>query len=224
MVDLMSNSLTIYHTKYAFAATMRMFGFYLALREHSSLSTEFSSFIEQVTCDTTSKCTTRECSTCVDLIDDFAPQSSSVTLQYSQWKSIDSRIEKAVMTDTVDAVYNELKKQLTTFLLHTFVKRNQAALFDSMKNSCDDKSIVLQVDFSENATTAVQKEVQAAHWHHAQATILHLLNSFDQTFKLNSLPSVRLINNLHFWMPNRMGWWQSPNHTEFTVFKWMRSK
>ena len=139
----------------------------VALREHSSLSTEFSSFIEQVTCDATSKkCMTRECSTCVDLIDEFVPQSSSVILQYYQWKSTDSRIEKVVMTDTV-----ELKKQLSTFLLHTFVKRKQAASFDSLKNSCDGKSIVLQVDFSENATIAAQKEVQAAHWYHAQATI-----------------------------------------------------
>lgn len=75
------------------------------------------------------------------------------------------------MTDTVDAVFNELKKQLSTFLLHTYVKRKQAASFDSLKNSCDGKSIVLQVDFSENAMIAAQKEVQAAHWHHAQATI-----------------------------------------------------
>ena len=65
------------------------------------------------------------------------------------------------MTDTVDAVFNELKKQLSTFLLHTFVKRKQAASFDSLKNSCDGKSIVLQVDFSENATIAVQKEVSS---------------------------------------------------------------
>ena len=99
------------------------------------------------------------------------PQSSSVTLQYYQWKSTDSRIEKVVITDTVDAVFNELKKQLSTFLLHTFVKREQAASFDSLKNSCDGKSIVLQVDFSENATIAAQKEIQSAHWHHAQATI-----------------------------------------------------
>ena len=170
----MSNSLTIYHTKYAFAATIRMFGFYLyvVLKEHSSLSTKFSSFIEQVTCDATSKkCMTQECSTCVDLIDEFASQSSSVTLQYYQWKSTDSRIEKVVMTDAVDAIFNELKKQLSTFLLHTFVKRKQAASFDSLKNSCDSKSIVLQADFSENVTIAVHKEVQAAHWHHAQATI-----------------------------------------------------
>ena len=251
---------------------------------------------------------------------------------------------------TVDAIFNELKKQLSTFLLHTFVKRKQAASFDFLKKSCDGKSIVLQVNFSENGTIATQKEVQAPHWHHAQAMIFtthtwinnatnfsrvvisddlnhtkysififmqcifqslwakfpsiktvnvfsdgptsqfkqrflfsnlhyweqdhdisirwnffatsheksvvdgiggtvkgqfgdtfgrrevisplrksiqHSPNNFAQTFKLNSLPRVRLINNLHFWMPDGKGWWQSPKHTEFTVFKllvWMRSK
>lgn len=120
---------------------------------------------------------TRECSSCVDLIDRFAPQSSSVTLQYYQWKSTDSQIEKVVMTDTEGAIFNELKKQLNTFLRHTFVKRKQAASFDSLKNSCYGKFIVLQVDFSENAMIAAQKEVQAAHWHHAQATIFTRINN-----------------------------------------------
>ena len=113
----------------------------------------------------------RECSTCLDVVNEFVPQSSSVTLQNYQWKSTDSLIEKVVRSDTMDAVFNELKKQLSTCLLHTFVKIEQAASFDSLKNSCDGKSIVLQVDFSENATIAVQKEIQSAHWHHAQATI-----------------------------------------------------
>ena len=46
-----------------------------------------------------------------------------------------------------------------TFLLHSFVNRKQAASFGSLKSSCDGKSIVLQVDFSENVTIAAQNEV-----------------------------------------------------------------
>ena len=66
----------------------------------------------------------QECKTCTSLIDKCAPRgSSSVTLQYYQWKLKDKRIEKAVITDSVDTVFNELKKQLSTFLLHTYVKR-----------------------------------------------------------------------------------------------------
>ena len=119
----------------------------VGLGEHTSLSTEFSSFIEQVTCDPTSKkCMTRECSTCHDVIDGFAPQAHSESLPYYQWKSTDNRIEKIVATDTVDNIFNELIKQLNTFLLHTFVKRKQAAAFNSLKSSSDGISIVLQVD------------------------------------------------------------------------------
>ena len=57
----------------------------VALSERSSLSTEFSSFVEQVTCDATSKkCMIRECSICMDRIKEFAPQSNSATTQYYQ--------------------------------------------------------------------------------------------------------------------------------------------
>ena len=84
---------------------------------------------------------------------------------------VEVRIEKVVLTHTVDATFCELKKHLSTFLLHTFVKREQAASFDSLNKTCDGKSIVFQVDFSENATIAAQKEVQAAHWHHGRAMI-----------------------------------------------------
>jgi len=75
------------------------------------------------------------------------------------------------MNDTVGIIFNELKKQLDSFLLHTIVKRKQPVPFESLKVTCDEKSTVLQVDFSENAKIAAQKQVQAAHWHHSQATL-----------------------------------------------------
>ena len=93
------------------------------------------------------KCMTRECSICHDMIDGFAPQAHSESLRYYQRKSTDNRIEKIVATDTIDIIFNELKKQLNTFLLHTFVKIEQAAAFNSLKSSSDGISIVLQVDF-----------------------------------------------------------------------------
>ena len=128
------------------------------------------------------KCMTRECSTCHDMIDGFAPQAHSESLP--QWKSTDNQIEK--IADTVDIICNELKKQLNTFLLHTFVKREQAAAFNSLKSSSDGISIVLLVDFSENATIVAQKEVQSTHWHHPQATLFtaHAWINSDNNFSM----------------------------------------
>ena len=144
----------------------------VALKEHTSLGVQFSSLIDQVTCDATSKeCMTRKCSTCSSRIDEFSPQDKPAVVQYYQWKSTENRVEKVAISGTVEDVFDELKQQLNPFLLHTYVKRKQATSFDSLKSSCDGKSVVLQVDFSENATITAQREVQAAHWHHAQATI-----------------------------------------------------
>ena len=64
-----------------------------------------------------------------------------------------------------------LKRQLKPFLLHTYVKHKQATYFSKLVSSCDGESVVLQVDFSENATIASQREIQSAHWSHSQATI-----------------------------------------------------
>ena len=114
------------------------------------------------------------------MIDGFVPQAHSESLRYYQWKSTDNRIEK--IADTVDIIFNELKKQLNTFLLHIFVKRQQAAAFNSLKASL----MVLQVDFPENATIVAQKEVQYAHWHHPQATLFtaHAWINNDNNFSM----------------------------------------
>ena len=97
---------------------------------------------------------TRKRKTCASLIDDLTPQSSLTTVQHYQWKATDKGVEKVATNDTVDTIFNELNKQLSNFLLHTFVKRKQVTSFRSLKETCDDKSIVSQVDFSENATIA----------------------------------------------------------------------
>ena len=50
-------------------------------------------------------------------------------------------------------------------------KCKQAAHLDTLISECNTKKVVLQVDFSENATIMSQNEVQSAHWCHGQATL-----------------------------------------------------
>ena len=42
---------------------------------------------------------------------------------------------------------------------------------ESLISSYDGKTILLQVDFSENASLLMQNEIQSAHWNHSQATL-----------------------------------------------------
>ena len=72
---------------------------------------------------------------------------------------------------TVGDAFSELKSQLRHFLIHTYVKRRQAAHFSNSILQSSEKSLVLQVDFSENATIGSQNEIQSGHWNHSQATL-----------------------------------------------------
>ena len=111
-----------------------------------------------------------KCSECKDAIDKFAPDNSSSIAHYQQWRTVNNRMEVNI-TRTVEECFLELKVQVCPFLLHTYVKRKQSESFKFLVNECDDSSVVLQVDFSENATIASQREIQSVHWNNGQATL-----------------------------------------------------
>ena len=145
----------------------------LALKEHTELCTDFRGFIDQVTCDCTQKsCMSNECSACQNKLEDFTPENPDDAIKFHQWLT-NEKIEKVEILGTVADAFSSLKKQLRTFLIHTYVKRKQATHLDTLISECDTKKVVLQVDFSENATIMSQNEVQSAHWCHSQATLFY---------------------------------------------------
>ena len=87
------------------------------------------------------------------------------------WQNTDNRVEKVEIIATVEDAFTALKTQLKPFLLHTYVKRKQAVHLKELVSNCDGVIVVLQVDFSENATITSQREIQSAHWNHVQATL-----------------------------------------------------
>ena len=57
----------------------------VALKDYTALSTDFSGFINQVACDSTSKeCMSGKCSECKDAINQFAPGNTSSIVHYQQ--------------------------------------------------------------------------------------------------------------------------------------------
>ena len=143
----------------------------LALQDHTSFRANFSAFIDEVTCDSCSKkCMSSQCSVCADRMERFAPSNTALTVRYRQWQNTD-RVEKVDIMGTLQDVFDELKQQLEPFLLHTFIKRKQAKSFELLIEKCDGENILLQVDFSENATITSQREIQSAHWSYRQATL-----------------------------------------------------
>ena len=111
-----------------------------------------------------------ECVTCKDKIDQYAPSNPEVTVRYYQWQSND-KIDKVEIIGTVGDAFFELKRLLKDFLLHTYVKRKQSKYMKNLISGVNKKKVLLQVDFSENASITSQNEVQSAHWSHGSATL-----------------------------------------------------
>ena len=101
----------------------------VALKEHTTLNTDFAAFTEQVICDLSAKvCTSGKCSKCANAIDKYAPVNSSNPVHYQQWQSVDNRVEKVniKLMGMVGDCFEKLKTQVGPFLLHTYMymKRN----------------------------------------------------------------------------------------------------
>ena len=94
----------------------------VALKDHTTLNTDFSAFIEQVTCDPSTKvCMSGKCSKCANAIYKYDPANRSHPVRYH------NRVEKVDKMGTVGDCFDELKTQVGPFLLHTYVKRKHAA-------------------------------------------------------------------------------------------------
>ena len=91
------------------------------------------------------ECMTRECSACADLLLQVSPYVSHPVS--SQWQTTDGKAKKITFQGTTEDAFYE---QTQHFLFHSYVKRKQAASFKKLTESCDNKNIVIQVDYSEN--------------------------------------------------------------------------
>ena len=87
-----------------------------------------------------------------------------------QWQS-NNKIDKVEIIGTVGDAFLELKRFLKDFLLHTYVKRKQSKYMKNLISGVNKKKVLLQVDFSENASITSQNEVQSAHWSHGSTTV-----------------------------------------------------
>ena len=77
--------------------------------------------------------------------------------------------KKIEITIAIGEIFKDLQKT-NDFLVHCYVKRKQAAHMEELIASCDGENIVLQVDFSENATISlligiILKQLYLQHMH-----------------------------------------------------------
>ncbi|XP_071950782.1 uncharacterized protein [Antedon mediterranea] len=147
----------------------------LTLKPVTNLPDSTSLFTDMIVCSMESKaCMIQKCQDCVNKIELFAPSEEALDLlvKYHQWQNLSGEgVDKVEIMASIGDIFAELKRQLNPFLIHSYIKQSQAACMERLKTNVDGKNVLLQVDFSENASLINQNEIQSAHWNHGQATL-----------------------------------------------------
>lgn len=154
-----------------------------ALKNHTSLPNDVNRFSNSMMCSEITKgCATRECTNCKDKLQGYAPQTDDNHLiKYYQWQK--DQVEKVEITSSVTEAFVHLQQLLNTFLMHVYIKRKQAGHIKMLKESVDGITILMQVDFSENASLLSQNEIQSCHWSHGQVTLFTAYAWIDEGIK-----------------------------------------
>lgn len=141
-----------------------------------SVPLQFREFISKVVCDQASAaCMQGTCTVCPHT-DDITPSEDieDHEVEWFEWSSNeDGKADKVVKAGTVGNCFTKLKNQLPQFLLHTYVKREQAIAFKQHRDSTkeNESKIVLQVDFAGNNSAIAKDEIQSSYWSKNQITL-----------------------------------------------------
>ena len=139
-----------------------------------------SDFIEGCVCDTSDyKRMTGKCVSCSELKVFLVNYESKVEgddmmseVSWYQWESCDGRTVKVESRGTIEEAVCSVKEQMSKFLIHVCIKRNQSKAFEESKVVASNPEVaVVQLDFSENYTAEYQDEIQSAHWHQQQISM-----------------------------------------------------
>ena len=132
-----------------------------------------SEFLPLCVCDPNNEdCMASACSECENkiqmLITDLDEEVLSSPIRWSQWgEDVDGYLTTQTHTTTVAQCFESLISQLPQFLWHCFIKQKQAEAYETDKitsHQNDSTTVLVQMDFAENATCMIQDEIQSAHW------------------------------------------------------------
>ena len=133
--------------------------------------------IDQMVCNNDMEdCFIGECQLCSSKsVVDILIKKISVDLDenctWTIWKKLDNKFDLQQVTNSVEALLDQIEEKWSSFLLHTyFNRRKREYIADLRAQSSKTTSIVAQVDFSMNYNLIRQCEVQQAFFSQKQAS------------------------------------------------------
>ena len=131
------------------------------------------SLVETYSCDTASEnCINSVCMNCRETrlkVEDFDDEDDAVV--FYKWKRVDNKVQKIEMSLSPVEACTCFDEEVRVLKRHIFVKRQQHAFYNSLKEKIGDGEMLMHVDYSENYVNVQQGEIQSAYFGHSTFSI-----------------------------------------------------
>ena len=108
-----------------------------------------------------------DCEVCYDTclgVEDFTGDCTEI--QFYQWKRMDKKVQKVESVLPPDELLSLFNEEVKVMKKHIYIKRQQHATYNQLKENLKTGEILLQVDYSENYVNKQQGEIQSAYFGH----------------------------------------------------------
>ena len=145
----------------------------LSSKINKPILSNIHSLVESYSCNSSSKaCMYSDCEVCYDTglgVEDFTDDCTEI--QFYQWKHMDKNVQKVESVLPPDEFLSLFNEEVKVLKKHIYIKRQQHANYNQLKENLKTGEILLHVDYSENYVNKQQGEIQSAYFGHDSFSI-----------------------------------------------------
>ncbi len=118
---------------------------------------------------------------------------------WSLWTTTNNHIELLHSHGSFRSLIDQLDRRWSSFVTHTYVTRQQREYIKTIKLTSHLTTFaVVQMDFAENFSFVVQKEIQSAYWNKKQASLYTIVITVGTDHRNMVIISNRMVHDTAF--------------------------
>lgn len=161
--------------------------------------------VDKTVCiSSTEDCYHQRCDNCGDInvsdlfiVEDDIEE--ALDTNWSLWVVTNNRVELQHFSGSFSSLINQLNARWAAFVTHTYVTRQQREYIKRIKlTSSFTTFAVIHMDFAENFSFVVQKEIQSSYWNQKQATLYTIVIDVGSDHRNMIIISNRMVHDTTF--------------------------
>ncbi|CAF4975031.1 unnamed protein product [Rotaria sp. Silwood1] len=165
-----------------------------------------SDLVDKTVCvHPTEGCYNRMCDACCNMnvsslfITDREDIDEKADTSWSLWTTSNNHVELLHYHGSFRSLIDQLDSRWSSFLTHTYVTRQQREHIKTVKLTSHPTTFaVVQMDFAENFSFVVQKQIQSAYWHQKQASLYTVVITVGTNHHNMVIISNRMVHDTAF--------------------------